>query len=191
MTAGVRRQHALANGGGFSETLAGTTPKQGIMVSRVGAEEVKHGVASPNQIDSYEARHVDELMKRGRYFGGWTDPSGPEPEVPVVDADGNPAPRPVDTYLDISERWPQGRPGREEADRQGAMNALAANNQLAGYDTETEGFPSPDPTLFPLEQNVSPVRAVYRNRNYMGRGAIFGEAARRAAAPKYTQTSLF
>lgn len=159
-----QRLHQELQQGGFSENLAGNKPKSGIMVSDHGSEQVVPGVASPTDIDVYDVAHIAQLRERGVYFGGWQD-------------DG-------DSYLDVSRRFPQNRPGREAIDKQAAQNSLLANEQLAGYDVDTGGFPNTGgaQTLFPLDKNVPPAKVIYRNRALRGRGSIFGEAARRQAS---------
>lgn len=161
---GVRLQHALARHGGFSETTEGVTPKSGIMVSMEGSEEVKPGLASPNQIESYRTRRLASLKGRGRYFGGWVD-------------DGS-------TYLDVSTRFPV-RTGREAADIEAAKHAATANRQISSYNVDSGGFPPTEPSLFPLEPNVDPKRVVYRHRSQ-----VFGESARRARAAQDRGTQL-
>lgn len=161
---GVRLQHELARNGGFTESAEGNTPKSGIMVSDVGAEEVKPGLASPNQIESYRARRLSTLQGRGKYLGGWVD-------------DGS-------TYLDVSTRFPV-RTGRESADIEAAKHAATANKQLSSYDIGSGGFPPTEPSLFPLEPNVDPKRVTYRHRSQ-----VFGESARRARAAEDRGTQL-
>lgn len=118
----------LADEGGFSVSSAGNPPRSGVMVSRVGAEQVIPGTAGPDDIRTYARHHARELQRTGAYLGGWLDEG--------------------DTYLDVSQRF---------TDPHQAKHAATANDQLSSYDVDHDSFPATEPSLFPLEPNVDPL----------------------------------
>lgn len=133
---------SLRNEGGFSVSMAGKSPRRGVMVSRTGSESTFDGVPSERDLEGYVRQHARALADPGRYLGGWVD-------------DGK-------TYVDISDRWPE---GTEAAD-----NALNANQQLAGYDVGAgEAYDTPPQLFGPLPSdkgpNASPDRTQYRRRD--------------------------
>ena len=116
--------------GGFSYNAEGHRPRSGIMVARAGSEQVVEGHATPDDIRNFVKHNVRHLNGPDVFVGGWHD-------------EGK-------TYLDVSDRFPHGH--------QQAEHALSANAQIAGYDVTHGSFPPGNPTLFPLEPNVPPVR---------------------------------
>lgn len=122
-----RLANRLQKEGGFSFPA----PRNGVMVSRKGAEEVVEGVASAEDIADYANRHATELQSvSNAHIGGWV-------------SEGK-------TYLDISQRFPR---RHQQAD-----HALAANDQQAGWDV-TKSAERPTAPALPgiLEANVDPV----------------------------------
>lgn len=75
---------------GFSISVrTGKEPTTGYMVSQAGTEEHRKFAPQWGRIAGYVRRNRGELMKRGRYLGGWADPN----------------PRRGGTDLDISRRY--------------------------------------------------------------------------------------
>lgn len=120
----------LDEDGGFSVSARGTTPKSGVMVSRLGSEEVHPAPVSPVALEEYATRMNEELAGRGRYLGAWR--SGGK------------------DYLDVGDRF---------TNRTQAANAINANKQIAGYDIDRQEVVAPMTwPMIPLEPNVEPTR---------------------------------
>lgn len=162
--------------GGFSVSAQGKAPRSGVMVSRLGAEEVVPGVASARDVANYHRHHARELTP-GRYLGGWVE-RGDDQHADALRAHAEGLTHSDDirsylqgradevgtkTYLDVSQRYPAGVQAR---------NAIKANQQIAGWNVSASDEIAGDAQepLIPLEPNVPPAWPVYRRREELTNG---------------------
>lgn len=62
-----------SKGGATVDLKTGKAPTSGVMVSKHGTEEIIHGAAEPEDVDSFIEKHKDNLMQPQSHLGGWAE----------------------------------------------------------------------------------------------------------------------